>query len=57
MNPALFKALGLLTGIALIFLSVAWSEDPDAYSYLLFVGGVLVVIGSTKIIVNEEKKS
>ena len=53
MNSTLFiKVIGMLTGIGIMGLAVAWSPDPDAGAITLFLGGVMVFTGSVKKIVN-----
>lgn len=47
------KILGMIIGIGLMALAIAWSPNPDAGAIILFLGGVFVFTGSVKKIVNQ----
>ncbi|MBE9572401.1 MAG: hypothetical protein IMF11_17375 [Proteobacteria bacterium] len=46
------KIIGMLIGIGLMALAIAWSPDPDAGAIVLFLGGALVFVGNVERIVN-----
>lgn len=50
----LLKIIGILIGIVLMATGIAWSANPDAYSCLLFGGGILFFVGTIKFVINKE---
>ncbi len=50
----LYKFISLVIGIILITLAIIWGQDLDACPGLLLTGGLMILLGSTKQVVNEE---
>lgn len=43
-----FKLTGMIIGISLMALSIAWSSNPESGAFVLFCGGALVFLGAMK---------
>ena len=53
----IYKLTSLAIGTALIVLAFIWGQDLDACPGLLLVGGLMILLGSTKQeIINRERK-
>ena len=50
----LFKLTSLAIGTILIALAFIWGQDLDACPGLLLAGGLMILLGNTKQVVNEE---
>ena len=49
-----FRLLGVVTGLGLMAMAVYWRHEPDPGSLILFLGGVGVIVGSVKQVVNHD---